>query len=60
MEYEKLWSGGGTVLDPFAGSGTVGMVAKDLGRNALLVDLNPEYEKDMRSRIGETLEVVTY
>lgn len=34
---------GGTVLDPFGGAGTTGMVADRLGRNALLIELNPEY-----------------
>jgi DNA modification methylase len=34
---------GGTVLDPFAGSGTVGRVALKHGRSAVLCDLNPEY-----------------
>lgn len=33
----------GVVLDPFAGSGTVGMVAQRLSRRAVLIDLNPEY-----------------
>lgn len=33
----------GVVLDPFAGSGTVGMVANRLSRRAILIDLNPEY-----------------
>ncbi len=34
---------GGTVLDPFAGSGTTGEVASTLGRNAILCELNPAY-----------------
>lgn len=34
---------GGTVLDPFAGSGTVGAVATEFGRKYVLVDLNPQY-----------------
>jgi DNA modification methylase len=34
---------GDTVLDPFAGSGTVGQVALELGRRALLIELNPAY-----------------
>lgn len=34
---------GGVVLDPFAGSGTVGAVAQRLSRRAVLIDLNPEY-----------------
>lgn len=33
------------VLDPFGGSGTTGMVALELGRRAVLVELNPEYTK---------------
>jgi DNA modification methylase len=32
-----------TCLDPFGGSGTVGEVATKLGRQAVLVELNPEY-----------------
>jgi DNA modification methylase len=42
-----------TVLDIFAGTGTTGMVAKSLGRDAILLELNPEYEKFIRERIGE-------
>lgn len=34
---------GDTVLDPFAGSGTTGMVALELGRKATLIELNPTY-----------------
>jgi DNA modification methylase len=32
-----------TVLDPFGGAGTTGMVADRAGRNAALIELNPEY-----------------
>jgi hypothetical protein len=32
-----------TVLDPFAGSGTVGRVANRLGRRAVLIDLSADY-----------------
>jgi 16S rRNA G966 N2-methylase RsmD len=31
------------ILDIFAGTGTVGMVAQSLSRRAVLIDLNPEY-----------------
>jgi DNA modification methylase len=31
------------VLDPFAGTGTVGLVAQRLGRRAVLIELNAEY-----------------
>ena len=34
---------GDTVLDPFAGSGTTGKVALELGRKAILIELNPKY-----------------
>lgn len=34
---------GDTVLDPFMGSGTVGKVATDLGRNFIGCELNPAY-----------------
>jgi DNA modification methylase len=34
---------GDTVLDPFMGSGTVGMVAEGLGRRWLGIELNPAY-----------------
>lgn len=32
-----------TVLDPFGGAGTTGLVADRLGRSAILIELNPEY-----------------
>ena len=34
---------GGTVLDPFGGAGTTGLVADRLGRDAVLIEINPEY-----------------
>jgi DNA modification methylase len=34
---------GGTVLDCFGGSGTVGMVAENNGRNSILIELNQKY-----------------
>lgn len=34
---------GGTVLDPFGGAGTTAVVADRLGRNAVLIDLHPDY-----------------
>lgn len=40
---------GGTVLDPFGGAGTTGMVADRMGRDAILIELNPEYA-DMAER----------
>jgi site-specific DNA-methyltransferase (adenine-specific) len=44
---------GGTVFDPFAGSGTSAVTAKKLGRNYVAVDINEEYclwaEKRLRT-----------
>ena len=42
---------GGTVLDPFGGSGTTGVVAQRFRRRAVLCELNPEYAKLAASRI---------
>ena len=42
---------GGTVLDPFGGSGTTGLVADRLGRNAILIELNPDYAVMAERRI---------
>lgn len=41
----------GTVLDPFGGSGTVGEVCRLNQRNAILIELNPEYEPLIKTRI---------
>jgi DNA modification methylase len=45
---------GGTVLDPFGGSGTTGMVALELGRKAVLIELNPAYVEMQRQRCNVT------
>ena len=42
---------GGTVLDPFGGAGTTGLVADRLGRDAILIELNPEYADMAKRRI---------
>lgn len=41
----------GTVLDPFNGAGTTGMVAVKYGCNYIGIDLNPEYIEMSRERI---------
>ena len=43
---------GGTVLDPFGGAGTTGLVADRHHRNAILIELNPEYAAMARRRIA--------
>ncbi len=55
---------GGIVLDPFTGSGTVGVVACRLGRDFVGIELNPDYVEMARRRIAPhanqlTLEVPT-
>ena len=42
---------GGTVLDPFGGSGTTAGVALKNGRNAILCELNPEYAELIPARV---------
>jgi len=42
---------GGTVLDPFGGSGTTAGVALAHGRNAILCELNPEYAELVPARV---------
>jgi DNA modification methylase len=42
----------GVVLDPFAGAGTVGLVAKKLNRRYIGCDLNAEYVKMAADRIN--------
>lgn len=44
---------GSTVLDPFTGSGTTGMVARQLGRKFVGIELNPDYCDLAVKRIGE-------
>ena len=41
---------GDIVLDPFSGSGTTGVAANELGREAILIELNPEYADASRER----------
>ena len=45
-------SPGGWVLDFFAGSGTTGAVARQLGRRTVLIDNNPEALAVMQRRLG--------
>lgn len=42
-----------TVLDPFGGSGTTGLVADRLERDAILIEINPEYAAMAKRRIED-------
>ena len=41
----------GIILDPFGGSGTTGIAAKQLGYDFILMELNPEFVKMIKERI---------
>ena len=43
---------GGSVLDPFGGAGTTGLVADRLGRDAVLIELNADYAAMAERRIA--------
>ena len=45
----------GVVLDPFAGSGTTGIVAANHGRNSVLLELNKEYIEIAEKRINDAV-----
>jgi site-specific DNA-methyltransferase (adenine-specific) len=42
---------GGTVLDPFCGSGSTGMAAVELGYDFIGCELDPAYKKIAETRI---------
>ena len=48
---------GDTILDPFGGTGTTALVAENLGRDCVLIEINPEYCQMARERVGMFLEV---
>lgn len=41
---------GDSILDPFGGSGTTGIVANELNRSAILIELNPNYVNSSKNR----------
>lgn len=43
---------GDTVIDPFGGAGTTGLVADRLQRNAVLIEINPEYAAMASKRVS--------
>lgn len=48
----KWWSEPGeTIVDPFAGSGTTGLAADRLGRDAILIEMDPHYCEIAQRRI---------
>ena len=56
-EHILSWSNrGDLVLDPFCGSGTTGVAAKELGRNFIGIEIAPEYIKISKQRLFNTQE----
>lgn len=51
---------GGTVLDPFAGSGTTGVVAKRLRRDFVGLEINAEYASMATDRIAATVKEINH
>ena len=49
---------GGTVLDPFFGAGTTGLVAQSNNRKWIGIELNPDYADIARRRLGIPVPVV--
>jgi DNA modification methylase len=48
----------GVVLDPFAGSGTVGEIAIKLKRKAILIELIPDFVNLIKKRCGGNVELL--
>jgi site-specific DNA-methyltransferase (adenine-specific) len=49
----KFSDAGETILDPFAGSGTTGRAAKDLGRKAVLIEREERYVEIAAKRMAQ-------
>jgi DNA modification methylase len=48
----------GIILDPFGGSGTTGVVAQGLGRDAILIDIDSRNADLARERVGMFVTVI--
>jgi len=51
---------GGTVLDPFFGAGTVGLIAEQLNLNWIGIELKPEYVEIAKKRIGDQEKITQH
>lgn len=50
---------GGTVLDPFAGTGSTGLAADQLGFNAVLIEQDATYAEDARRKVASDAPLLT-
>jgi len=50
---------GGTVLDPFVGSGTVPLLCQKLDRRCIGIELNEEYHAMSQRRVDEGVDMLT-
>jgi len=48
----------GIVLDPFAGSGTTGKVAKELKRKSIMIELQPQFIDIIKERCGKIEKLI--
>lgn len=54
-DHIRSWSNpGDIVLDPFGGSGTTAKIARELGRDWIIIEVSEEYCDIARRRLGET------
>lgn len=51
---------GGTVLDPFCGSGTTGLVAEQWRREFIGIELNPEYIEIAKRRLSQVQQRLVF
>jgi DNA modification methylase len=60
IDHIVSWSNeGGTVLDPFMGSGTTGVACELLGRDFIGIELDPDYFEIAKKRIENTVSIVS-
>ena len=55
-DFLKCFPDATAILDPFMGSGTTGVTCKNLNRNFIGIELDPEYFKIAEKRINEVQE----
>lgn len=57
-DHIKSWSNpGDTILDPMAGSGTVGLAAKKLMRKYIMIEKVPEYAALCKEKVGDKIGI---